>query len=72
MSYIFIDVLPTKTLTSFLPKGGDVIKLISRRPLTDICRVRGIGVADRVNTSRPDDTNFIFSLCFTPNRYLFI
>ena len=39
-----------------------------RIPAIDICKVLGIGVADRVNTSTSFLYCFIFSLCFTPKR----
>lgn len=46
----------TDTLTSLLPTGAVFIKERSRRFAMLICRVRGIGVADRVSTSVPPET----------------
>ncbi len=44
------------------------MRVISRSPTVDCCSVLGIGVADRVITSRWALRPRIFSLCRTPNR----
>ena len=41
---------------------------MSRTPESDICIVRGMGVADNVSTSMYSRRFFICSLCPTPNR----
>ena len=48
--------------------GGVVTSDASRNPAIAICKVRGIGVADRVKTSTEDFSVEILSLCLTPNR----
>ena len=42
--------------------------VISRMPVSDISRVRGIGVADMVSTSTAVRIDFRYSLCSTPKR----
>ena len=46
--------------------GGVAIRLISRTPLSAICRVRGIGVAVSVSTCTSVFSFFSRSLCATP------
>ena len=48
--------------------GGVSITLMSRSPSSDICRVRGIGVADMVSTSTSLRSCFSRSLWRTPKR----
>ena len=48
--------------------GGVVITEISRSPISDIFKVRGIGVADSVRTSTFGVNFLIFSLASTPKR----
>ncbi len=42
--------------------------LRSLKPVKDICRLRGIGVAERLNTSTSSLSSLIFSFCATPKR----
>ena len=48
--------------------GGVSITLMSRRPSSDMCSVRGIGVADMVSTSTSLRSCFSRSLWRTPKR----
>ena len=48
--------------------GGVSMTLMSRTPESDICSVRGMGVAVSVSTSTCSRSSFICSLCCTPKR----
>ena len=48
--------------------GGVSITDISRNPISDMCSVRGIGVADIESTSTFLRISLMRSLCATPNR----
>jgi len=48
--------------------GGVSMVLMSRTPTSDMCRVRGMGVALRVKTSTSWRIFFRCSLCLTPKR----
>ena len=45
------------------PSGGSLMTLISRMPASDMCSVRGIGVAVMVSTSTVFLSCLSFSLC---------
>ena len=49
-------------------RGGVCISVMSRRPASERCSVRGIGVAVSVRTSVSSLSCLRRSLCFTPNR----
>ncbi len=49
-------------------RGGVCISVMSRRPASDRCSVRGIGVAVSVSTSVCSLSCLSRSLCFTPKR----
>ncbi len=49
-------------------RGAVRISERSRTPISDICRVRGIGVAESVSTSTVARICFRRSLCITPKR----
>ena len=59
---------PTWTSTGLRSPGGVKIRLMSRTPDSDICMVRGIGVAESVRTSIDSRRFFICSLWPTPKR----
>ena len=48
--------------------GGVWIRLMSRTPVSDMCKVRGIGVAVSASTSTVERRRLSFSLCRTPKR----
>ena len=59
---------PTKVSTGCRSSGGVVMTDMSRMPVIDISRVRGIGVALMVSTSTWTRSSLIRSLCSTPKR----
>jgi len=58
----------TKVRMERRSSGGVAMRLTSRMPEKAMCRVRGIGVADRVSTSTAARIFFSRSLCATPKR----
>ena len=58
----------TKVSTGERSRGGVCISVMSRRPASDWCSVRGIGVAVSVRTSVSRRSCLSRSLCFTPKR----
>ena len=58
----------TKVSTGDRSRGGVCISVMSRRPASDRCSVRGIGVAVSVSTSVSSLSCLSRSLCFTPKR----
>ena len=59
---------PTNVRTGRRPSGGVSITEMSRRPASDMCSVRGIGVADIASTSTWSRSCRSSSFCVTPKR----
>ncbi len=59
---------PTYVFTGRRPSGGVSITEMSRSPASDICSVRGIGVADIEITSTRSFSWRSSSFCLTPKR----
>ena len=58
----------TKVRIGERSRGGVSMSVRSRRPASDRCSVRGIGVAVSVSTSTASRSALSRSLCFTPKR----
>ena len=59
---------PTYVSTGWRSSGGVASVEVSRMPVMDISRVRGMGVADMASTSTSVRMALSFSLCSTPKR----
>ena len=59
---------PTVVRTGRRPVGGVSMIEMSRRPESDMCSVRGIGVAESARTSTSSRSERRSSFCATPNR----